>query len=114
MSPLKAKELAQKHCKPCEGKGTALGLSQVEGFLTSLSGWSLADGGKSIRKEYKFKNFKEVIVFFNRIAQAAEDENHHPELKIGYSHVGVELSTHAVKGLTENDFILAAKFDALK
>jgi 4a-hydroxytetrahydrobiopterin dehydratase len=69
---------------------------------------------QSIQKEYKFKNFKEVVSFFNRIAALAEEENHHPELKIGYNRLAVELSTHSVKGLTENDFILAAKFDVVR
>ena len=105
-------ELAQKHCKPCEGGAAPLNRSQTERYLQTLAGWNLSEDGKAIRKEYKLKNFKEVIAFFNRMAQLAEEENHHPDLKIGYNRVGVELSTHAIRGLSENDFILAAKFDA--
>ena len=107
----KAEELIQKRCKPCEGGVKPFTREETEKYLGALTGWSLSEDGKAIRKEYKFKNFKEVIAFFNRIAAVAEEENHHPDLKIGYSRVGVELSTHAVKGLSENDFILAAKFD---
>lgn len=79
--------------------------------MAFLPDWKLREEGKAIQREYRFKDFKEVIAFFNRIAQIAEEENHHPDLKIGYNRVGVELSTHALKGLSENDFILAAKFD---
>lgn len=108
----KADELAAKRCKPCEGGTPPLNPNQVQEYLSSVSGWSLGDQGSSIRKEYKFKNFKEVIAFFNKIAQISEEENHHPELRISYSRVIAELSTHSIKGLSENDFILAAKFDA--
>ncbi len=104
-------ELLKKRCVPCEGGTPPLSRSEAEDYLTVFQGWSLREDAKAIWKEYKFKNFKEVIAFFNRIAQVAEEENHHPDLRIGYSRVGVELSTHAIKGLSENDFILAAKFD---
>ena len=107
----KADELIRKHCKPCEGGVNPFNRKEAESYLESLQGWIFSEDAKAIRKEYKFKNFKEVIVFFNKIAQVSEEENHHPDLKIGYSRVVVELSTHAVKGLSENDFILAAKFD---
>ena len=111
MTFLHAEELLRKRCKPCEGGTQPLEPKQVQAFLASVPGWSLADDGKSIRREYKFKNFKEVIAFFNKMAQISEEENHHPELKIGYNRVVAELSTHSIKGLSENDFILAAKFD---
>ena len=112
--PPKADELVQKRCKPCEGGVNPMNPKQAAEYLTALQGWTLGEDGRSIRKEYKFKNFKEVIAFFNRIAQISEEENHHPDLRIGYSRVGVELSTHAIKGLSENDFILAAKFDSVR
>jgi len=107
-----AEELAGRRCKPCEGGVPALGREQAEKFLRLLPGWTLSGDARAIRRAYKFKNFRQVIGFFNKIAEAAEAENHHPDLKIGYSRVEVELSTHALKGLSENDFILAAKFDA--
>jgi 4a-hydroxytetrahydrobiopterin dehydratase len=108
----KTEELVKKRCKPCEGGIPPLTREQAQSYLSQLAGWNLSEDGKSIQKLYKFKNFKEVIAFFNRIAEIAEQENHHPDLKIGYSRVEVELSTHSIKGLSENDFILAAKFDA--
>lgn len=107
-------DLVQKHCRPCEGGVASFDRSQAEDYLKALTGWSLDENAKALRKEYKFKNFKEVIAFFNRMAAIAEEENHHPDLKIGYSRVNVELSTHALKGLSENDFILAAKFDSVR
>jgi len=106
-----AGELSKKKCKPCEGGLSPFDRRQAAPLLSQIPGWSLGDDGKTIRKEYRFKNFKEVIAFFNRIAECAEQENHHPDLKIGYNRVFVELSTHAIGGLSENDFILAAKFD---
>ena len=111
MGSLKAEELVQKRCRPCEGGLSPFTREQAQQYLSGLEGWSPSEDGKAIRKEYKFKNFREVIAFFNKIAQVSEEENHHPDLKIGYSRVAVELSTHAIKGLSENDFILAAKFD---
>ncbi len=104
-------ELAGKRCKPCEDGVAPLARNQAEEYLSKLEGWTLREDGKGVGKEYKFKNFKEVIAFFNKIAQISEDENHHPDLKISYNRVSVELSTHSIKGLSENDFILAAKFD---
>ncbi len=108
----KSEELVKKRCVPCEGGVAPFDRTKAQEYLTQLSGWTLSEDGKAIRKEYKFKNFKEVIAYFNRIAEIAESENHHPDLRIGYSRVGVELSTHAIKGISENDFILASKFDA--
>ena len=108
-----ADPLAQKRCKPCEGGVSPFSADEAKAYLEKLAGWNLIAKGKVIQKEYKFKNFKEVIAFFNRIARISEEENHHPDLGIGYSRVGVELSTHSIKGLSENDFILAAKFDSV-
>ncbi len=105
---------AQKRCMPCEGGVKPFTPEEAKKHLSSLPGWNLSEDGKAIRKEYKFKNFREVITFFNRIAPIAEEENHHPDLKVSYSRVQAELSTHAIKGLSENDFILAAKFDAVR
>lgn len=110
---MKLKDLFEKRCQPCEGGVEPFDSKKAREYLEVLSGWTLSEDSRAIRKEYKFKDFKEVIRFFNRIAQIADQENHHPDLKISYSRVGVELSTHAIKGLSENDFILAAKFDAV-
>ena len=73
--------------------------------------WKLSGDGKHISKEFKFANFLEAMAFANKITAVAEEEGHHPDLSIGWGRVGIELSTHAIKGLSENDFILAAKID---
>jgi 4a-hydroxytetrahydrobiopterin dehydratase len=82
--------------------------------LESLEGWRLTDDGNRIHKQWMAKNFMAGLDFFNRVGQLAEAEGHHPDLHLtGYRHVSIELSTHAIGGLSENDFILAAKIDRL-
>ena len=83
----------------------------AEELLKHISGWSLSPDARKISKQFKFKNFVEAVAFANNITPIAEAEGHHPDLHIGWGRVGVELSTHAVGGLSENDFILAAKID---
>lgn len=104
--------LTQKKCVPCEGGVPPLGKAVVEGFLTQVSGWSLT--GKSINKDFKFKNFVEAITFVNQVAHLAEQEGHHPDIHIHYNIVRFDIWTHVIDGLSENDFILAAKINALK
>jgi 4a-hydroxytetrahydrobiopterin dehydratase len=92
----------------------ALGPDQVRQYLAAVPSWKLTDDGKRIRREWRVQNFMAGIDFFNRIAQVAEAEDHHPDLHLmGYRNVAVEIWTHAIGGLSENDFILAAKIDAL-
>lgn len=86
---------------------------EAEAMLTHVEGWSLASGVKKISKQFKFKNFKDAMEFANKITDIAESEGHHPDLSIGWGKVSVELSTHVVDGLSENDFILAAKIDKI-
>jgi 4a-hydroxytetrahydrobiopterin dehydratase len=87
-------------------------LSEAQAQLQKLSGWQLSPDGKRIRKDWTVKNFMSGIDFFNRVAKVAEDDDHHPDLHLaGYRNVWIELSTHAIGGLSENDFILAAKID---
>jgi 4a-hydroxytetrahydrobiopterin dehydratase len=105
--------LKNKHCVPCEGGVPPLPQEDVRRYLFKLrGGWEAADN-KKIRREFKFKNFRDAMNFANRIAEIAERENHHPDLHVSYGKVAVELTTHALSGLSENDFILAAKIDAL-
>ncbi len=104
--------LTQKKCVPCEGGVPPLGKAEVEGLLTQVSGWSLT--GKSINKDFKFKNFVEAITFVNQVADLAEQEGHHPDIHIHYNIVRFDIWTHVIDGLSENDFILAAKINALK
>jgi 4a-hydroxytetrahydrobiopterin dehydratase len=112
MSAPTAESLTQKTCLPCEGGIPALESGEVDALLATLPKWNLAHEGRRIRREWKARNFLAAIEFFNRIAELAEGEGHHPDLHLeGYRNVAVELWTHAIGGLSENDFILAAKID---
>jgi 4a-hydroxytetrahydrobiopterin dehydratase len=107
-----ATELSQKKCKPCEGGVEPVSPDQARRQLEKLPGWKLSADGKKIRKEWVVKDFMTAIKFFNEIARIAEADDHHPDLHLsGYGNVAIELSTHAIGGLSENDFILAAKID---
>jgi 4a-hydroxytetrahydrobiopterin dehydratase len=107
-------ELTHKHCTPCEGGVAALSGDAVRDHLPAVPGWRLTTDGQHIRREWRVKDFVTALDFFQRVGQLAEAEDHHPDLHLtGYRNVALELSTHAVNGLTENDFILAAKIDQL-
>ncbi|WP_422925393.1 4a-hydroxytetrahydrobiopterin dehydratase [Singulisphaera sp. PoT] len=109
-----AEELVRKHCVPCEGGVEQLSSDRANALLASVEGWELADEGRSIRRKWTAKNFVAAIEFFNAIAELAEKEGHHPDLHLeGYRKVTVEISTHAIGGLSENDFILASKINQL-
>lgn len=105
-------ELVGKKCKPCEGGVKPCPLPQAEQQLKLLDGWYLTHDGQRIRKDWTVKSFMSAMAFFNRVAELAEEDAHHPDLHVaGYRNVSVELWTHAIGGLSENDFILAAKID---
>jgi 4a-hydroxytetrahydrobiopterin dehydratase len=107
-------KLADKKCVPCEGGIPPFSKRQALGYLKKLKkGWKVEDEGIKLEKEFKFKNFVQAMGFANQVALIAQAEDHHPEIEISYSKVEIELWTHAVGGLTENDFILAAKIDQL-
>ncbi len=109
-----AESLTTKHCRACEGGVEKCASTQVEKQVAALSGWSLTSDGDRIRKDWQMKDFMAGIDFFASVAELAESEGHHPDLHLeGYRHVWIELWTHAVGGLSENDFILAAKIDRL-
>ena len=113
-SPQSPAELVKKKCLPCEGGVDPYSLEESREQLKQLSGWQLTEDGKRIRKKWTVKNFMAGMEFFNRIADVAEEDNHHPDLHLeGYRNVRIELWTHAIGGLSENDFILAAKIDRL-
>jgi|SRR3989344_2746547 len=107
-------DLLNKKCVPCEGGVDPLSKEQIEGYLKITPGWTLSGDGKKISKEYKFKDFIGAINFINNVAELAESEGHHPDIHINYNKVLLELWTHAIGGLHDNDFILAAKIDASK
>jgi 4a-hydroxytetrahydrobiopterin dehydratase len=114
MPALSEPELAQKKCKPCEGGVEPASAAQAKEQVARLPGWALSPDGKKIRKEWVVQDFSTAIDFFERIADVANKEDHHPDLYLtGYRKVAIELSTHAIGGLSENDFILAAKIDQL-
>jgi len=114
MQTQSANELAKKKCKPCEGGVEPVAPGEAKKQIEKLPGWKLSADSKKIRKEWVVKEFMTAINFFNEIARIAEAEDHHPDLHLtGYRNVAVELSTHAIGGLSENDFILAAKVDQL-
>jgi len=105
-------DLTEKRCVPCEGGVPPLGKSEMERLLAQIPGWSLS--GKWISKEFQFKNFVEAMKLVNHVADLAEAEGHHPDIHIHYNRVRFDIWTHAIDGLSENDFILAAKIEALK
>jgi 4a-hydroxytetrahydrobiopterin dehydratase len=114
MSAATVKELTGKHCVACEGGILPLSPEQVQRYLAVMPDWKLTHDGKGIRREWRVKEFLTALDFFNRIGRVAEKEDHHPDFHLtGYRHVAIEVSTHAVGGLTENDFILAAKINEL-
>ena len=105
--------LALKKCVPCEGGMPPLEKSRTQELLKEIPGWQL-EGNKKISREFRFKNFKEALAFVNRVGALAEEEGHHPDIFVhDWNKVRLELSTHAIKGLSENDFILAAKIETL-
>jgi 4a-hydroxytetrahydrobiopterin dehydratase len=107
-------ELKTKKCVPCEGGVPPVPRQDAEAWLKDLPGWELSEDGIRIRREWVTKNFMAAMDFFNRVAELAEEEGHHPDLHlVGYRNVAIELWTHAIGGLSENDFITAAKIDEI-
>jgi 4a-hydroxytetrahydrobiopterin dehydratase len=109
-----AAELTRKKCRPCESGVPPLSRTEVTDYLKSVPEWRLTSEGKNIRREWRVEDFATALDFFHRVGKIAEDNDHHPDLHLtGYRNVAIELSTHAIGGLSENDFILAAKIDQL-
>ena len=104
-------DLTNKPCKRCEGGVPPLDAAAVAHFLGTLSGWTVI--GNELVKSYRFKNYYETMAFVNASAWISHQENHHPDLEVGFRECRVRYSTHAIGGLSENDFICAAKIDAL-
>ncbi len=106
------KILSQKICKPCEGGVLPLTKKESEKFLKMTRGWKLET--KHLTRKFKFKDFKEALKFVNDIGKIAEKEGHHPDIALGWGYVSIKLTTHSINGLSENDFILAAKINKIK
>lgn len=105
--------LADEKCVPCEAGGKPLDANEISFYMKDVPKWQVAADGKKLHRSYTFKDFKESMRFVNRVADAAESKGHHPDISIHYNEVRLELWTHAVGGLSVNDFILAAKIDSL-
>ena len=105
--------LAEKTCTPCRGGVPPLTQGEAEGYRVQAPDWSLMDGSTRIERTYRFKNFREAFAFVARAAELAEAEGQHPDITFGWGYTVVSLRTKKIKGLHENDFIMAAKLDRL-
>ncbi|HCA27320.1 MAG TPA: 4a-hydroxytetrahydrobiopterin dehydratase [Betaproteobacteria bacterium] len=106
-----ASDPADKHCTPCQAGAPPLNEARIQALLGALAGWGRQNGG--IGKTFRFRDYHETLAFVNATAWISHRENHHPELTVGYNQCAVHYVTHAVGGLSENDFICAAKIDRL-
>ena len=109
-------DLADKKCIPCEGGIPSFDLSEIHKYLKKVDGWDvLQDSNKNyfIEKKFKFQNYIESEKFVLRVGEIAETEGHHPDISFGWGYANIKISTHAIKGLGESDFILAAKIDKI-
>ncbi len=105
--------LLDQHCRPPEKGTTPLADAEIQDLLARVPGWTLADDGRAIEREFRFANYYETMAFVNAVAWIAHREDHHPDLSVHYNRCRVRFSTHAVGGLWLNDFICAARVSAL-
>ena len=109
---MEVSQLASKKCIPCEIGGDPFSEEKIKAYTPAVPTWEVLDNLR-IKKEFKFKDFKEAMGFVNKVAEIAESEGHHPDIYVFYNQVRLELFTHEVGGLSENDFIVAVKIDNL-
>ncbi len=105
--------LSSEKCGPCNGNTPKLEHLEIIKYLSELNEWSVNDSQEMIFKKFKFSNFKKAILFANNVGEIAEKEGHHPDISIGWGYCLIMVHTHAIKGLSINDFILASKIDLL-
>jgi 4a-hydroxytetrahydrobiopterin dehydratase len=105
--------LVEKSCTPCRGGMPPLTPQEAEGYRAEAPEWSLRDDATRIERTYRFKNFAEALAFVRRAGDLAETEAHHPDISFGWGYAAISLRTKKIKGLHENDFIMAAKLDAI-
>lgn len=106
--------LSEKKCIPCENKDfPPFTREQAQDFMEHVPLWSMRDDATEIHRVYRFKDFKEALAFVNKVGAIAEEESHHPDIRLGWGKVELSLSTHSIGGLSENDFIVAAKIDLM-
>jgi 4a-hydroxytetrahydrobiopterin dehydratase len=111
-----SKDLSKKKCIPCEGGVIPFDISEIHKYQKKVDGWDIIKGEKKIfylKKKFKFKNFLDSQNFINRVGEISENEDHHPDISFGWGYAEIKITTHAIEGLSENDFILAAKIDHL-
>ena len=109
-------DLSKKKCVACEGNIPPFDTSEIHKYLKMVDGWEVKDNKDNsyyLNKEFKFKDFKESQNFINKVSDIAEQENHHPDILFGWGYCRIKIFTHAIKGLAESDFILAAKIDKI-
>ena len=111
MTTSSLQQLAQRKCEPCKGDIPPMHPADVVDWLLYVPGWDQTDDYTRIAKDYRFRNFATALAFVNAIGAAAEEEGHHPDLSLGWGYVKVSWTTHKIKGLSENDFIMAARTD---
>jgi 4a-hydroxytetrahydrobiopterin dehydratase len=109
----KTNDLANRSCVPCHGGVPRLGGAEIEQFMGELRGWEVVDE-HHLKKSYTFPNFRQALALVNRIGEVAEAEGHHPDISFGWGRVELTIYTHAIDGLSESDFILAAKIDGIR
>ena len=113
---LKMDDLSKKKCVACDGKIPPFNTSEIHKYLKKVDGWDVKsndDQSFYLIKNFKFKNFEQSQKFVNKVGNIAEEENHHPDLSFGWGYCKIKIFTHAIKGLAESDFILAAKIDKI-
>ena len=113
---LKMDDLSKKKCVACDGKIPPFNTSEIHKYLKKVDGWDVKsndDQSFYLIKNFKFKNFEQSQKFVNKVGNIAEEENHHPDLSFGWGYCKIKIFTHAIKGLAESDFVLAAKIDKI-
>ena len=109
-------DLFKKNCKPCEGGVIPFDISEIHKYQKKVDGWDISkDNNKNffLNKRFNFNNFLESQDFINKVGEISENEGHHPDISFGWGYAEIKITTHAIEGLSENDFILAAKIDQL-
>jgi|TARA_B110001452_G_scaffold193447_1_gene163439 4a-hydroxytetrahydrobiopterin dehydratase len=109
-------DLIDKKCVPCEGGISPMDLSEIHKYQKKVDEWNIVNNEKQIyflEKDFKFKNFLDSQNFINKVGEISETENHHPDILFGWGYAKISITTHAIEGLSQNDFILAAKIDRL-
>jgi 4a-hydroxytetrahydrobiopterin dehydratase len=109
-------DLLNKKCAPCEGGVLPFDISEIHKYQKKVDGWDIIKNEKKkfyLYKKYEFKNFLESKIFINKVGDISENEGHHPDISFGWGYAEIKITTHAIEGLSENDFILAAKIDQL-